>query len=34
MRGLLMRMVAFVVLTGASAGVYALPYLSVTPTLN
>ncbi len=34
MRGLLLRVVAFVVLTGASASIYALPYLSVTPTLN
>lgn len=34
MRALLLRVVAFVVLTGASASIYALPYLSVTPTLN
>jgi len=30
MRGLLLRVMAFLVLTGASASLYALPYLTVT----
>jgi hypothetical protein len=34
MRGLLIRVVAFVVLTGASASIYAVPYLSVIPTVQ
>jgi hypothetical protein len=31
MSGLFLRAVIFVVLTGASASIYALPYLTITP---
>jgi hypothetical protein len=34
MRGLFLRFVAFVVLTGATASFYALPYLAVPPTVQ